>query len=328
MTPIRWGILGTGGIAATFTEDLLRLPDHQVAAVGSRTPEGAARFAGKYGIPRAYGSYADLAADPAVDVVYVATPHSGHHAATLTCLNAGRSVLCEKAFTLTGDEAEELVKTARAKNLFLMEAMWTRFNPCVAKIRELVLGGAIGELRTVTADFAVEFPYDPEHRLFAPDLGGGALLDLGVYPVSFAWMLLGQPNHVAAVAGLAQNGVDANTGVLFGYDSGAVALLHCSFEAEGPTTATILGTGGRIDVHSLFFRPTSFTVRPRGAEPWTYTADLTGHGYTYQAAEVARCLRAGELESPLMPLDETVAIMRVLDTVRDYIRDPRGTAQN
>jgi predicted dehydrogenase len=201
-----------------------------------------------------------------------------------------------------------------------MEAMWTRFNPAVRKLVELVTDGVIGEVRTVTADFAVEFPYDPEHRLFAPDLGGGALLDLGVYPVSFAWMLLGAPRQVHAVAGLAPNGVDANTAVLFGYDSGAVALLHCSVESAGPATATILGTKGRIDVDSYFFRPTSFTVRPHDAEPWTYTIELDGHGYTYQAAEVAKRLRAGELESPLMPLDESVAIMHTLDTIRDALR--------
>ncbi len=316
MTPIRWGILGTGGIAATFTEDLLRLPDHQVAAVGSRTAASAARFAERWSIPRAHGSYADLAGDPEIDVVYVATPHSGHHAASRLCLDAGKAVLCEKAFTMTAAEAEDLVATARAKRLFLMEAMWTRFNPAIVMLRELVADGAIGEVRTVTADFAVEFPYDPEHRLYNPDLGGGALLDLGVYPVSFAWMLLGEPRVVHAVAGLAANGVDANTGVLLGYDGGAVALLHCSFESAGPVTATILGTKGRIDVHSLFFRPTSFTVRPRDGEPWTHTVELDGHGYTYQAAEVARRVRAGEIESPLMPLDETVAIMRTLDTIR------------
>jgi predicted dehydrogenase len=319
MTPIRWGILGTGGIAATFTEDLLRLPDHQVAAVGSRTAASAARFAERWGIPRAHGSYADLAGDPEVDVVYVATPHSGHHAASRLCLDAGKAVLCEKAFTMTAAEAEDLVATARAKRLFLMEAMWTRFNPAIVMLRELVADGAIGEVRTVTADFAVVFPYDPEHRLYNPDLGGGALLDLGVYPVSFAWMLLGEPRVVHAVAGLAANGVDANTGVLLGYDGGAVALLHCSFESAGPVTATILGTKGRIDVHSLFFRPTSFTVRPRDGEPWTHTVELDGHGYTYQAAEVARRIRAGEIESPLMPLDETVAIMRTLDTIRQRV---------
>jgi predicted dehydrogenase len=316
---IRWGILGTGGIAATFTEDLLRMPDQQVAAVGSRSTESAAAFAERYGIPHAYGDYAELAADGSLDVIYVATPHSGHHAAALLCLRAGRAVLCEKAFTVTAAEAEELVATARARNLFLMEAMWTRFSPGIVRLRELVAEGVIGEVRSVTADFSFSFPYDPTHRLFDPDLGGGALLDLGVYPVSFAWMLLGEPATVHAVAGLAPNGVDANTGILFGYQNGAVALLHCSLEAEGPVAATVLGTKGRIDVHAPFFRPPALTVRPSGGEPWTYSVELDGHGYTYQAAEVAARLRAGELESPVMPLDETVAIMRTLDTIRAQV---------
>ncbi len=317
--PIRWGILGTGGIAATFTEDLLRMPDQQVAAVGSRTAESAGRFAERYGIARAYASYAELAADDSLDVIYVATPHSGHHAAALLCLRAGRAVLCEKAFTVTAAEAEELVAVARAENRFLMEAMWTRFNPAVTRLRELVVDGVIGEVRSVTADFSFSFPYDPTHRLFAPELGGGAVLDLGIYPVSFAWMLLGEPAKVHAVAGLAPNGVDANTGILLGYRNGAVALLHCSLEAEGPVAATVLGTKGRIDVHAPFFRPTAFTVHPSGGEPWTHTVELDGHGYTYQAAEVAGRLRAGELESPVMPLDETVAIMRTLDAIRSQL---------
>lgn len=318
--PIRWGILGTGGIATTFTEDLLRMPDQEVAAVGSRTPESAQRFAERYEIPRAHGSYGALAADSDVDVVYVATPHSAHHPAALLCLKGGRAVLCEKAFTLDAAEAGELVAVARQQGVFLMEAMWTRFNPAIIRLRELIAEGAIGAVRTVTAEFGIFFPYDPEHRLFATDLGGGALLDLGIYPVSFAWMLLGQPRHVHAVAGLAPTGVDANTGLLFGYDGDQVALLHCTLESQTPATATILGTKGRIEVHPPFFRPTAFTVTPHDGEPWTHTVELDGNGYTYQAAEVARCLRAGELESPLMPLDETVAIMRTLDRVRTQLR--------
>ena len=317
--PIRWGILGTGGIAATFTEDLLRMPDQVVAAVGSRAPASAAAFAERYAIPAAYGSYAELAADPSLDVIYVATPHSGHHAAALLCLRAGRAVLCEKSFTVTAAEAEELVAAAGIANRFLMEAMWTRFNPAVVRLRELVAEGVIGEVRSVTADFSFSFPYDPAHRLFDPGLGGGAVLDLGVYPVSFAWMLLGEPATVHAVAGLAPNGVDANTGILLGYRNGAVALLHCSLEAEGPVAATVLGTKGRIEVHAPFFRPTALTVHPAGAERWTYSVELDGHGYTYQAAEVASRLRAGELESPVMSLAETVGIMRTLDTIRAQV---------
>jgi predicted dehydrogenase len=313
--PLRWGILSTGWMAATFTEDLLRMPDHEVVAVGSRTPDAAHRFAAKYGIPRAHGSYAELAEDAGVDVVYVATPHSGHHDATLRCLRAGRSVLCEKAFTVTAAEAEELVAVAREERRFLMEAMWTRFSPGIVKVRELVADGVIGDVRAVLADFGINVPYDPEHRLYDPALGGGALLDLGIYPISLAWMLLGEPSQVRALASRAATGVDANTGVLFGYDGGQLAVLHSTVESASPVTATILGTAGRIEIHSLFFRPTSITVTPLDGEAETHTVELDGHGYTYQAAEVARCLRAGELESPLMPLDESVAIMRTMDTI-------------
>lgn len=317
--PIRWGILSTGGIAGTFTDDLLLLDDHEVVAVGSRNAATAEAFADQYGIDRAYGSYAELAADDNVDVVYVATPHSGHYAASLECLRAGRAVLCEKSFTVTGDEAAELVAVARERQVFLMEAMWTRFNPAVTKLHEVVADGVIGELRSVLADFCLVWPYDPEHRLFNPELGGGALLDLGIYPVSFAWMLLGAPSRIEAVAGKAPNGVDANTGILFGYDDGATALLYTSLQAKNTGGASILGTRGRIDVHPPFHRPTSFTVHPYDGEQWTHTVKLSGRGYTYQAEEVARRLRAGELESPIMPLDESVAIMRGLDEIRERI---------
>jgi predicted dehydrogenase len=311
---IRWGILGTGGIARTFTEDLLLL-GHEVAAVGSRAAHTAETFAGRYGIGRAYGSYAELAADDRIDVIYVATPHNAHHPAARICLEAGRAVLVEKPFTTTAADAEDLAALARDRELFAMEAMWTRFNPLVARLRELVAGGAIGEVKAVYADFSSAWEFEPAHRLWAPELAGGALLDLGVYPLSFAWMLLGEPDTVQAVTAHAPTGVDANTGILLGYDSGAVALLHCGLLAESPQTATVLGTTGRIEVAAPFFRPTALTVRRAGADPETHRLDVRGHGFTYQAEEVARCLGAGLTESPVMPLAETVAILRTVDTV-------------
>jgi predicted dehydrogenase len=311
---IRWGILGTGAIARTFTEDLLSLPGHEVAAVGSRARPTADAFAARYDIAAAYGSYAELAADDGLDVIYVATPHNGHRPAALTCLEAGRAVLVEKPFTISAAEAEEVVAAARSRGLFAMEAMWTRFNPLIKQLRGLVADGAIGEVKAVYADFGFPAPYDPATRLWSVETAGGALLDLGVYPLSFAWMLLGEPSTLQATAAAAPNGVDANTGILAGYDSGAVALLHCGLVAESPKTATVLGTTGRIEVAAPFFRPSAMTLH-RGDSAETFTVDLAGHGYTYQAQEVARCLRAGELESPLMPLDESVAIMRALDTI-------------
>jgi predicted dehydrogenase len=317
---MRWGILGTGAIARTFTEDLLLL-GHEVVAVGSRAPETAEAFAGRYGIGRAYGSYAELAADDQVDVVYVATTHNVHHTAARTCLEAGRAVLVEKPFTTTTADAEDLAALARQRGLFAMEAMWTRFNPVIVKLRELVADGAIGEVKAVYADFSENFPFEASHRLWAPELAGGALLDLGIYPVSFAWMVLGDPDTVQAVTTPGPTGVDANTGILLGYGSGAVALLHCGLLTRSPQTATVSGTTGRIEVASQFWRPTALTLHRDGAEPETYEAELAGHGYTYQAEEVARCIGAGLTESPVMPLDETVAIIRTLDTVADRLSE-------
>ncbi|MBD2899956.1 scyllo-inositol 2-dehydrogenase (NADP(+)) IolU [Actinomadura sp. RB99] len=314
-SPLRWGILGTGGIASVFTEDVRRLPGHEVAAVGSRSHGTAAAFAERYGVPRAHGSYAELAADDGVDVVYVATPHPLHYEPACQCIEAGRAVLVEKPFTTGAADAEKLAALARERGVFAMEAMWTRFNPLVRRLRDLVAGGAIGDVTAVYADFSITRTYDPEHRLWSPELGGGALLDLGCYPLSFTWPLLGPPASVQATASPAPTGVDANTGVLLGYASGAVALLHCGLLGDSPHTATVIGTRGRVDVASPFYRPASMTVVRTGGDPEVLTADIEGHGYTYQAEEVARCLRAGLTESPLMPLDETVAILRTIDEI-------------
>ena len=316
LPPLRWGILGTGSIARQFTADLLTLPDHAVVAVGSRTAESANAFAAAHGIPSAHASYQALAEDAEVDVVYVATPHSGHRPAALSCLNAGRGVLVEKPFALDAAEAIEIVTAARAAGSFCMEAMWTRFNPTIGRLRELLADGAIGEVVSVQADFGFAAWYDPAGRLFDPTLGGGALLDLGIYPVSLASMVLGEPSVVRAVAGLAPTGVDSNTGILLGYPSGAVAVLHCSLRGETPLRATVVGTAGRIELPAPFFRPDSLTLHQPGEEPVTERYELPGGGYVFQAREVARCVRAGLTESPLMPLDESISIMRTLDQVR------------
>ena len=311
---IGWGILGTGTVAGLFTEDLLAA-NHRVVAVGSRAQHTADAFAYRYGVGRAYGTYAELASDERIDVVYVATPHDSHFEAARLCLEAGRAVLVEKPFTTGAAQAEELAKLARCQSLFAMEAMWTRFNPLIVGLRELVAADVIGAITAISADFSVAMDFDPAHRLWAAERGGGALLDLGVYLVSFASMLLGTPNTVEAVATKARTGVDANTGLLLGYDSGAVGLLHCGLLAESGQTATVVGTAGRIEVASPFFRPTMFTLHRPGAEPEIHRNDVLGHGYTYQADEVARCVEAGLTESPAMPLDESVAILATLDEI-------------
>ncbi|MFF5936525.1 Gfo/Idh/MocA family protein [Streptomyces sp. NPDC012508] len=316
---VRWGVLATGGIAAKFAGDLLAADDAEVVAVASRTEASARAFADRFGIPKAYGSWAALVADPDVDVVYVATPHHAHREAAGLALEAGKAVLCEKALTLNAREAEELAALARDRGLFLMEAMWMYCNPLVRQLAELVRDGAIGEVRTVQADFGLAGPFAADHRLRDPAVGGGALLDLGVYPVSFAHLLLGEPGSVQAHALLSPEGVDLNTGMLLGWSSGASALLSCSLVADTPMTASVTGSAGRIDVPAGFFFPDRFTLRRHGREPEEFVLDGDRQSLLPEAAEVARCLRAGLTESPLVPLEGSLAVMRTLDAVRDRI---------
>ena len=315
----RWGILATGHIASRFAEDLRLVPDAELVAVGSRTSDSARRFADTYGAKRAYGSWAELAADPEVDAIYVATPHAAHYEAAMTCLTAGRAVLLEKPFTLDLATSTELVETARAAGVFLMEAMWMRTNPLILRAVELIAQGAIGTVSGVRADFGVAGPFPPEHRMRNPALGGGALLDLGVYPISLAHLLLGVPQHVRSWAQLGPEGTDENTGILFGYDSGALATLSCGMVGATELSASITGSTGRIDLPEPFFRPGSLTLHRAGAEPETITADEAGNGYQYEAIEVQRCLAAGLLESPLVPHATTLEVMTLLDTVREQI---------
>ena len=322
---IRWGILATGGIAATFTEALLSLPDDaEVVAVGSRTEASAKEFAERYGIARAYGSWAELAADDGVDVVYVATPHSAHREAAGLCLEAGKAVLCEKAFTINSREARELVGLARERGLFLMEAMWTYCNPLIRNMAALVADGVIGEVRHVSAHFGFHNDFPPEHRMRAPELGGGAVLDLGVYPVSFAQMLLGEPDAVQAWAQLTPERVDANTGIVLGWNSGAVATLSCGFTADIGAPASVAGTAGRIEIPDGFFNADRYTVYRRDEEPLTVMLadvcdDHDRHSMRHEAGEVMRALRAGDTQSPLVPLDGSLSVMRTLDTIRERI---------
>ncbi|MFB7589157.1 Gfo/Idh/MocA family protein [Streptomyces sp. NPDC056169] len=316
---VRWGILATGGIAERFTTDLQTLDGAEVVAVASRTEASAKAFADRFGIPRAYGEWAGLFADEDVDVVYVATPHHAHREAAGLALEAGKAVLCEKALTLNAREAEELVTLSRDRGLFLMEAMWMYCNPLVRRLAELVRDGAVGEVRTVQADFGLQGPFAPDHRLRDPAVGGGALLDLGVYPVSFAQLLLGEPDTVQAHALLSPEGVDLNTAMLLGWDTGASALLSCSLVADTPLTASVTGTLGRIDVPRGFFFPERFTLHRDGREPEEFVSTDDPHSFRHEAAEVMRCLRAGATESPLVPLGGSLAVMRTLDAVRQRV---------
>jgi predicted dehydrogenase len=314
---IRWGIIGTGGIAHTFATDLEHTDSGSVVAVGSRRQATADEFGERFGVPNRHDSYEALAEDPEVDVVYVSTPHPMHHPDALLALRAGKHVLVEKPFTMNAAEAEELVAEARERGLFLMEAMWARFLPHIREIRRLLAEGALGDIVTVHADHAQWFAEDPEFRLFAPKLGGGAQLDLGIYPVSFASMVLGAPNRVRVLSDPAFTGVDAQTSILLGYESGAHAVLNSTLRAAGTTRAAIVGTEGRIEIDGAFYQPVSFTLIPREGKPQRMFDPPAEGGLRHEADEVARCIEAGELESPEMPLDETVAIMRTMDAVME-----------
>ena len=316
---VRWGILSTGAVAASFTEALLETPGAEVLAVASRSRSSAVDFAERFRISRAYGRWSELAADEDVDVVYIATPPSAHHAAAAICLTAGRAVLCEKPFTTDADQAEALVELARGSGRFLMEAMWMYCHPLIRRIKELVGEDAIGEVRVVQADFGLAGPLPENHRLLDPLSGGGALLDLGVYPVSLAHALLGPPSTVRAFAGFSPRGVDLNTGILLGWESGALATLSCSIVAGTAVTASVTGTRGRIDLAPGFFYPDRITLHRAGREPEDFLCRGPRASFRHEIEEVMRCLAAGETESPMAPLDRTVDVMRTLDRIRGAI---------
>jgi dihydrodiol dehydrogenase / D-xylose 1-dehydrogenase (NADP) len=313
---IRWGILAAGGIAHKFVTGLGRLEDAEAYAIGSRSLEKAVGFARQYGMEKAYGSYEELAGDPDVDVIYVATPHPYHMDAAMTCLRSGKAVLLEKPFTLNAKDARKVIDYARDKGLFLMEAMWTRFLPAVAKVREWLSDGLIGEVRFLKADFGFRGSWEPEGRLLNPALGGGALLDVGIYPVSFASMVFGtQPGEIHSMAHIGRTGVDEQYALIFGYDEGRLASLNGAVRTQLNNTAVIYGTEGMIEVPEFWQAKTAF-LRIDGKPPIQFSPELDGNGYNYEAAEVTRLLRSGEKESAVMPLDETLEIMKTMDRIR------------
>ena len=308
-TPTRWGVAGTGGMAAAFLDDLAHVPDAELVAVGSRTLDRAQVFAAERGgVAMAYSDV--VAAD--LDVLYVATPHPQHRDLALAAIGNGIPVLVEKSFTATLDGAREVVSAARASGVFCMEAMWTRMQPAVLAAREAVAAGEIGEVTAVQADFCAHRVYDPTHRLFAPELGGGAILDLGVYVISLAQHFLGTPSTVSATGTLFPNGTDASASILLGFDGGRGATLTTSLQAATSGRATIVGTQGSIELGPPFHHPTHLVVR-RGPEPARkIDAPAVGRGYAHQAVHVAECLAAGRTESPLVPLDDTLVVQEVM----------------
>ena len=316
MRGFRWGILGTGAIARQFVEGLGELPEAEVLAVGSRSEASAEKFAEDRDIPRRYGTYEDLAADPDVDIVYVATPHPFHAGNVELCLGAGKAVLCEKPFTVNADEAERVIGLARERGLFLMEGMWTRFFPLMGELRRLLSAGVIGEPRMLTADFGFRDEFDPRSRKFDPGLGGGALLDVGVYCISLASSLFGRPSEVAGAGHFGQTGVDEQSAAILVHDGGRLSVLCFATRTGTPQEATVMGTEGYVKIHSNWWRPRAMTLHRPGEREELVEVPITGNGFNYEAAEVMRCLDEGMTESDVMPLDESLSVMRTMDGIR------------
>ena len=308
--------MGTGDIARQFVEGLKATPGAEVLAVGSRSGATAEEFAEAKRVPRRYAGYEDLAADPDVDVIYVATPHPFHAANAELCLRAGKAVLCEKPFTMNAAEAERVVALARERGLFLMEGMWTRFFPLMGELRRLLAEGAIGEPRMLTADFGFRDEFDPRSRKFDPDLGGGALLDVGVYCISLASSLFGAPSEVAGVGHLGETGVDEQAAAILKHDGGRLSVLCFATRTGTPQEATVMGTEGYVKIQREWWRPRAMTLHRPGEREEPVEAPVEGNGFNYEAAEVMECLRSGKTESDVMPLDETLSVMRAMDEIR------------
>ena len=318
MTVLRWGIAGPGAMAAGFANDLALVADADLVAVGSRSVDRAQAFADRFDVPSAHGNYEDLAVDPSVDIVYVATPQSSHERDTLMFLEAGKHVLCEKPFALNAAQGRRMVDAARDRGLFLMEAMWSRFLPPYRKLVELLDDGVIGDPRLVEADFGYVMPRDAGHRLWDPTRGGGGLLDLGVYPVQLASLILGAPSRVAAAGFVGPYGVDEHVAAVLGHPDGALAVVKAAIATSLTCTARITGTKGLIELPAFMHCPGSLTIVRLGQRevietPWP------GGGWQFQVEEVHRCLAAGNLESSTMPLSETLSILDTLDAIREQI---------
>jgi predicted dehydrogenase len=313
MAAIRWGIVGPGRIAQKVVGDFKHVPNAVAVAVASRSLERARDFADRHGLPRAYGSYEEVIENDDVDILYISTPHPQHRAVALAAIEAGKAVLVEKAFTATVAGAQEVIEAARTHGVFAMEAMWTRFQPAIVTARKLIANGVIGEVRQVQADLGVDRPYNPQDRLYDPELGGGAMLDLGVYVVSFAQHFLGAPDRVEVSGSLAPTGVDREAGLLLGYDDGRAAGLMVSLRHPTPGAARIHGTEGWIEVPPRFHHPNRILLQRTGDNPAHIVRPPSGGGYAHELIEVTNCLLARRTESAIMPLDDTLAVQRILN---------------
>lgn len=318
MSNFNWGILGPGGIAKAFAEDLKRLDGHAIAAVGSRTLSNAQSFANTFG-GTAYGSYEELVADPQVDAIYVATPHPAHKENVILALNAGKPVLCEKPFAVNAAEAQQMVDAAHKNGVALMEAMWARFLPHYAQVREIIQSGVLGKIHTIQADHGQRLADQNIPRLVEPSLAGGALLDLGIYPVSFAHMILGNPSKITSSAVLTDKGVDAQTSMIFDYADGAQAVLNTTMIEQTPCRAVVAGLNGWLEIDRTFYNPASMRVVLNDGTTTEYPSSYVGHGLREQAEVFKQLVTSGQQQSQILNWQDTVDIMKTLDQVRSQI---------
>lgn len=312
----KWGIIGAGHISEKFSEGLGSCDKAKKYAVASRDKSKSESFAARFGYEKYYGSYEDLLGDPEVDAVYIATPNNFHYENTMAAIAAGKHVLCEKPFALNYSQSLSMAEAARKKKVFLMEALWSRFLPSVFKTKELIDSGVLGKPHVIQADFGFYSPYNPSGRLFSPELGGGSLLDIGIYPVFLALFYFGYPDTIRALCTKAPSGTDNTVGILLSYNDGRFVSLMSSFAVNLDTEARIYCDKGKATLRRMFHCPTDVIVETSG-NPEKLPIEFRGNGYNYEADEVMRCLDLGLTESPVYPLDFTLKLMQLLDEIKN-----------
>jgi len=314
-----WGVIGTGGIAKAFTADIKQLKNHRVSAVLSRSIHTAESFSSHAPTCNGFDSMDAFLKESKVDAVYVATPNPFHCSQTIEALNAGIPVLCEKPFSMDRKEADLMVKTSETNRVALLEGMWTRYLPHISRIRNLISEGTIGHIESVSACHGQNLRKSTKPRLWTKELGGGALLDLGIYVVSFAHMVLGKPKDIIASSVFTDQGVDAKTSIIFKYDQGVIATLSCSMYDSQPNRAIISGSKGYIDIEPTFYAPTSFKVCTNDNEIISHPNNYSGHGLREQAMELEKCIKNNQTESEKMPHAESVSVMESMDKIRALV---------
>ncbi|WP_372370654.1 Gfo/Idh/MocA family protein [Candidatus Uabimicrobium sp. HlEnr_7] len=315
-----WGIVGLGNIAHLFAQGLKHIPQARLCAVASLSLDRAKKFAIKYDVPHYYGSYEEITSNPEIDIVYVATPHHLHCEVSLMCMRKHISVLCEKPLAINTEQVEEMIDTAREKHVFFMEALWSRFLPHICKIKELVDNGTLGDIHLLEADFGFRAPFEPQKRLFNNKLGGGSLLDIGIYPVFLSYLLLGIPKEIQALAKIGSTNVDESCIINMSYDSGALATLHSSITSKTKTRASLYGKDGELDILSPWYAPSHFVFKKyqdKSKEEFRFNYDNIGNGYTFEIIEAMKCMERTQQQSSLWNWQNSLELVKILDDIRD-----------